>query len=429
MDPKKPTLGYWKIRGLAEGIRLQLAYSGVDYNMKEYIVTRKGDTVDASDWFGQKFTLGLDFPNLPWFKDGDLQITEALAIHQYIAEKWSPALLGKDPEYRGRVNMIGSIVIDLKNPKVTYPMYGSPDKKVIKANIRSIVPTLVKSMGDKQYLAGDDVSWVDFIFYELCQLMEFTIPTFFEEFPTLKPYCDRVANLPKVKEYLASPESYTKTRTYNNITCHQNNALWYKLIYFPLHGRGGPLRALLCHSGIEFEEEIITFEKWPSVKPNYPNGNIPCLQLINGKKMGNTLAILRFLGQRHGYYPKDPLVAQRVDQACEQWADVAPQYVGPGMGNDADARANVFTNVLPNYLKTLDADCAKGAFICGNELTIADFCVGTLYTNYFANPLTYDGDKWQAVLAKFPNFKAYGERFARESEKYLNSPQRGEYAV
>ncbi len=36
MVETKPKLGYWKIRGLAQGIRYQLAYLGVDYEDKRY---------------------------------------------------------------------------------------------------------------------------------------------------------------------------------------------------------------------------------------------------------------------------------------------------------------------------------------------------------------------------------------------------------
>jgi hypothetical protein len=32
----KPTLGYWAIRGMGESLRYQLAYSKVDYEMKDY---------------------------------------------------------------------------------------------------------------------------------------------------------------------------------------------------------------------------------------------------------------------------------------------------------------------------------------------------------------------------------------------------------
>ena len=65
----KPILGYWKIRGLASAIRYQLVYSGVDFDQVQY---DEGDDKSGEEWFSKKFTLGLDFPNIPYFKDGDL---------------------------------------------------------------------------------------------------------------------------------------------------------------------------------------------------------------------------------------------------------------------------------------------------------------------------------------------------------------------
>ncbi len=70
-----PILGYWKIRGLAHQIRFQLEYLGVPYDEKLY---EQGDApgFEIDSWLSEKHTLGMEFPNLPYFIDGDLKITE-----------------------------------------------------------------------------------------------------------------------------------------------------------------------------------------------------------------------------------------------------------------------------------------------------------------------------------------------------------------
>ena len=49
------------------------------------------------EWTDVKNNLGLDFPNLPYFIDGDIKITESLAIHRYIANKYKSELNGSNP--------------------------------------------------------------------------------------------------------------------------------------------------------------------------------------------------------------------------------------------------------------------------------------------------------------------------------------------
>ena len=92
----KPTLGYWKIRGLASQIRYEMVYLGVDYEEHQY---EQGDApdFDRSSWLTVKETLGLQFPNLPYLLDGNMKLTETNAIMKYIANKFGPQLLGSDP--------------------------------------------------------------------------------------------------------------------------------------------------------------------------------------------------------------------------------------------------------------------------------------------------------------------------------------------
>ena len=52
----KPIVGYWDIRGLAQPIRLLLTYVGVDFENVRY--------TEPDSWFGKKYDMGLDFPNV-----------------------------------------------------------------------------------------------------------------------------------------------------------------------------------------------------------------------------------------------------------------------------------------------------------------------------------------------------------------------------
>ena len=156
-----------------------MAYLGVDYEMVEY---EQGDPPDYSrdSWLNDKYKLGLEFPNLPYFIHGDVRITETTAIHKYIAGRWGPDLLGRDPAERAHVNMVASIVGDLKGG-TTMGCYVDGDKEQIRKIIFDKVPIIVRYLGStygdkntKRFLVADDqVTWVDFFFAELCDFMEF----------------------------------------------------------------------------------------------------------------------------------------------------------------------------------------------------------------------------------------------------------------
>ena len=76
VDGSKLTLGYWKIRGLAQPARYMLAYVGADYNNEMY---EQGDGPEFSReaWMSVKPTMPHQYPNLPYLSDGDVHITES----------------------------------------------------------------------------------------------------------------------------------------------------------------------------------------------------------------------------------------------------------------------------------------------------------------------------------------------------------------
>ena len=73
----------------------------------------------------------MPFPNLPYFFDGpDFKLTESLAIHKYIADKWQPELLGRDVAERANVNMLAGVISEMQWA-VRWPCYSSAEKEPI----------------------------------------------------------------------------------------------------------------------------------------------------------------------------------------------------------------------------------------------------------------------------------------------------------
>ena len=80
---------------------------------------------DTDVWYGIKYTLGQDFPNLPYVKDGDLIISESMAIYQYLVETYAPDLLGKN---KWKV-IEGLNVLKCMKDAITLPCYNPDPKK------------------------------------------------------------------------------------------------------------------------------------------------------------------------------------------------------------------------------------------------------------------------------------------------------------
>ena len=77
----------------------------------------------------------------------------------------------------------------------------------------------------------------------------------------------------------------------------------------------------------------------------------------------------------------------------------------------------LFAEILPGWLDKIEPYCAgEGKFMFGDKLTIADFWMGGVYVNNFANPNQPWGQEGQytALLEKYPGFKQFGENFAAE---------------
>lgn len=81
-----PTLGCWDARSRGQFIRNLLVYKGVGFEDKVYKHGPAPD-FDFTDCLKENFSLGLAFPNLPYFNDGDVRATQSLALLSYLGRK------------------------------------------------------------------------------------------------------------------------------------------------------------------------------------------------------------------------------------------------------------------------------------------------------------------------------------------------------
>ncbi|XP_073906914.1 glutathione S-transferase Mu 2 isoform X1 [Castor canadensis] len=197
------TLGYWDIRGLAHAIRLLLEYTDSSYEEKRYTLGDAPD-YDRSQWLSEKFTLGLDFPNLPYLIDGARKITQSNAILRYIARKHD--LCGETEEEKIRVDILENQLMDtrMELARICY----NPDFEKLKPEFLEGLPEKMKLysqfLGKRPWFAGDKITFVDFIAYDFLDQHRIFEPKCLDAFPNLKDFLSRFEGLKKISAYMKS---------------------------------------------------------------------------------------------------------------------------------------------------------------------------------------------------------------------------------
>ncbi|XP_050693143.1 glutathione S-transferase Mu 2-like isoform X2 [Eriocheir sinensis] len=212
-----PILGYWKIRCLGQPIRLLLAYKRVEYEDKRYEV---GDPpeYDKTCWFSVKFKMGFDFPNLPYYIDGNVKITQTLAILRYLGRKYG--LEGKTEEEKIRVDVLANQAMDLADQLFTVCYYQYDRKPQFLKELPAKMKQLSDFLGDRTWFAGETLTFVDFLIYEFLDEHRIVAPTCLDGVVNLQRFLARLEALPPVKEYMASP-SFLPAPLFNKYSLYE----------------------------------------------------------------------------------------------------------------------------------------------------------------------------------------------------------------
>ena len=208
-----------------------------------------------------------------------------------------------------------------------------------------------------------------------------------------------------------------------------------KLTYFPVGGRGEGIRALLAHSGFEYEDHRVTATEFAPVKEQTPLGGVP-VWTEDGFVMCQSSSILRMLGIRLGYYTDDPITAWAIDSLVDFAESNQPKFGGyvypfARFGNpldEADGDAWIERSwgvVCPVYEKRLAEHGRK--FIGGTDTpTIADFkCfqhnIGFTELNASTPISRAVLDKINAKFAQYPAYSRWVENMKVECAEYIKN--------
>ena len=293
----KITLGYWKIRGIAQPIRHLLSYTELEFEEVFYETKEK--------WYNEdKKNLGLVFPNIPYIIDGDFKLTESIAVAKYIIKKSGRTeLLGKDLQDEGKVeNLIGVFNDALKDIK---GLFWNKDYEALKTEAlekaRSKLNYIRDFIGDNQFALGY-LTLVDFYLAENLAYFETLYPSEKANYKFWWNIRKNLNNLPGIKAYYKRPNAVNGPYLppYSSLAVKEHQV---QLGYWGIRGLAQTPRHLLAFSGVKFEDKLYTnaddWFKGDKVNLGLDFPNIP--YLFDGDyEVTESAAVQRYIINRWG---------------------------------------------------------------------------------------------------------------------------------
>lgn len=207
----KPTLVYWDIVGLARTIRFALVLAGIDDWVDVLLADEESyNAVKATKLMKDP---NFAFPNLPYYMDGEVTLTQSMAILRYIGRKYN--LMGVSG-LEHVVDMVIDQVIDVEE-KITNYCYTDESPVLVAHMIETVAPVQLKQfdtlLAGKDYVTGDVVSIADLKLFSFLLKVEIivsdldiqSIASWLSDNPNLGSFLTRMKNIPSLKTYMEGP--------------------------------------------------------------------------------------------------------------------------------------------------------------------------------------------------------------------------------
>uniref|UniRef100_T1K565 glutathione transferase n=1 Tax=Tetranychus urticae TaxID=32264 RepID=T1K565_TETUR len=198
--------------------------------------------------------------------------------------------------------------------------------------------------------------------------------------------------------------------------------------YWDLRGFVDPIRMLLAQAGVDYEFKAYKIgpapeyskDEFRSVKDglglDFPN----CPYYIDDDvKLSQTVAILRYLGRKHGFNGASDSEITRCDLAEQATAELKLFLFSAWRTHDDEAKKQI-AEVVPAKLAQYEKFLGSGPFVLGEKLSYPDFFNYSIfdYIRLYDASLIENHTAIKNFLAKFealPNIDTYikSDKFSR----------------
>jgi len=218
-----------------------------------------------------------------------------------------------------------------------------------------------------------------------------------------------------------------------------------KLYFHPVSTTSRPIVLFAAESGINVDFEVVDLFTGAQYKPEYaainPSSQVPVLD-DGDFRLTESSAILKYLADKVGSpaYPKDLRMRARVNERMDWFStgfyrDFSYGYVYPQIfpsmrRSDEAVQAGTIAYGREKalfWLKVLDASLigAKNRFVCGNDISLADYLGSIMILAGEAIGLNFSGypniSRWLGNMKALKNWARVNEAFYM----YVVDPNKG----
>jgi len=196
----------------------------------------------------------------------------------------------------------------------------------------------------------------------------------------------------------------------------------YKLVYFNGRGRAEPARLIFAYAGVNYNDHRIESAEWPALKSKTPFGQLPILDIDNGKVvLSQSKAIYRYLGNELGLAPKDHIQAGRGDMFIDGYDDVQKHFVPWFQEKDPAKKKELWKQLesehIAPFLKMYEKFLVDNGttYFLGNSITWVDLVLfDALHKTKQGSAHLFDGhhklSEFVDKIAKEPKIHAWLEK-------------------